>query len=89
MVKPKKEDAQKMYFLSYPKRKTPILGELEQEKNTFPEELLGVVKKQHLKILEQFSFDTGDNDSDFDEQKNRNTLETKYFVGVLKQIKKE
>jgi hypothetical protein len=45
MVKPKKEDAQKMYFLSYPKRKTPILGELEQEKNTFPEELLGVVKK--------------------------------------------
>lgn len=45
MVKLKKEGALKMYFLSYQKRKTPILGELEQEKNTFPEELLGVVKK--------------------------------------------
>ena len=45
MVRPKKEDVLKMYFFSYLKRKTPILGELEQEKNTFPEELLGIVKK--------------------------------------------
>jgi hypothetical protein len=30
MVRPKKEDALKMYFTFYFKRKTPILGELEQ-----------------------------------------------------------
>ena len=50
------------HFLS--QRKTPILGELQQGKNNFPEELLRVVKKEHLKILEEFAFDTGDNDED-------------------------
>ena len=39
------------------------------------------MKRQHLKILEEFDFD--------DEDERKNNLETKYFVGMLKQIKKE
>lgn len=45
------------------------------------------MKKEHLKILEEYSFDTGNDDEDDEER--QNNLETKYFVGMLKLIKKE
>lgn len=40
-----------------------------------------------MKILEEYSFDTGNDDEDDEER--QNNLETKYFVGMLKLIKKE